>query len=213
MEHLGFLVELRANAVPAELADDRVAVAFGEFLYGVTDVAQVRAGTNRANPAPHRLDDRGRHRAGPLRGRRLREHHLGHPRDEVGTQLAEAARDRPARWVWIYHAPPAGTPLCHDGRRTFPDHELAEWIGRHNPDLVFCGHIHQAPWVEGGTWHLSDWECLRGSPWYARLGETWVFNAGKQIGKVPPHITLDTEAATADWFGVFSSEKVSLDAQ
>ena len=40
-----------------------------------------------------------------------------------------------------------------------------------------------------------------------------MFNAGKQIGKVPPHITLDTEAATADWFGVFSSEKVSLDAQ
>ena len=36
---------------------------------------------------------------------------------------------------------------------------------------------------------------------------------GKQIGNVPPHITLDTEAATADWFGVFSSEKVSLDAQ
>ena len=122
-------------------------------------------------------------------------------REEVGIQLAAAAQDRPARWVWIYHAPPAGTPLCHDGRRTFPDVELAEWIGQHRPDLVFCGHIHQAPWVEGGgTWH-------------ARLGETWVFNAGKQIGKVPPHITLDTEAATADWFGVFSSEKVSLDAQ
>jgi Icc-related predicted phosphoesterase len=121
-------------------------------------------------------------------------------RDEVRNQLAAAAQDRPARWVWIYHAPPAGTPLCHDGRRTFPDVELAAWIGQHRPDLVFCGHIHQAPWVEAGTWH-------------ARLGETWVFNAGKQIGKVPPHITLDTEAATADWFGVFSSEKVSLDAQ
>ena len=121
-------------------------------------------------------------------------------RDEVGTQLAAAAEGRPARWVWIYHAPPAGTPLCHDGRRTFPDLELAEWIAQHHPDLVFCGHIHQAPWVEGGTWH-------------ARLGGTWVFNAGKQIGKVPPHITLDTEAATADWFGVFSSERVSLVAQ
>jgi Icc-related predicted phosphoesterase len=118
-------------------------------------------------------------------------------RDEVGIQLAAAARDRPARWVWVYHAPPAGTPLCNDGRRTFADVELAEWIGQHRPDLVMCGHIHQSPWVDDGSWH-------------ARLGETWVFNAGKQIGKVPPHITVDTETATADWFGVFSSERLAL---
>jgi Icc-related predicted phosphoesterase len=118
-------------------------------------------------------------------------------RDEVGVQLAQAARDRPARWVWIYHAPPAGTPLCHDGRRTFPDQELAEWIGQHQPEMVFCGHIHQSPWATGGSWH-------------ARLGETWVFNAGKQIGKVPPHITVDTDAGSADWFGVYQSEALAL---
>lgn len=118
-------------------------------------------------------------------------------RDEVGAQLAAAAVDRPARWVWLYHAPPAGTPLCFDGRRTFPDQELADWIAEHNPDVVFCGHIHQAPWAEGGSWK-------------ARLGDTWVFNAGKQIGPVPPHITFDTEASTATWFGVFESETLSL---
>ena len=87
--------------------------------------------------------------------------------------------------------------LCKDGRREFPDHELAAWIAEHQPDVVLCGHIHQAPWVEGGSWH-------------ARLGRTWVFNAGKQVGPVPPHITLDIEAATADWFGVFESETISL---
>jgi Icc-related predicted phosphoesterase len=118
-------------------------------------------------------------------------------RDEVAAQLAAAAVDRPARWVWIYHAPPAGTPLCHDGRRTFPDHELASWIDEHQPDIVVCGHIHQSPWAEGGSWH-------------AQLGRTRVFNAGKQIGKVPAHITLDTEAQTAAWFGVFESEVLSL---
>src|SRR5688572_28601156 len=42
-------------------------------------------------------------------------------RDEVGIRLSRAAVDRPARWVWTYHVPTAGTPLCHDGRRTFPD--------------------------------------------------------------------------------------------
>ena len=118
-------------------------------------------------------------------------------REEVAAQLAAAAVDRPARWIWLYHAPPAGTPLCFDGRRTFPDQDLADWIAEHRPDVVLCGHIHQAPWAEGGSWH-------------ARLGDTWVFNAGKQIGKVPPHITLDTEANTAHWFGVFDSETVYL---
>lgn len=119
-------------------------------------------------------------------------------RDEVGAQLTLAATDRPARWVWLYHSPPAGTPLCFDGRRSFPDEELAGWIREHEPDIVLCGHIHQSPWADGGSWH-------------ARLGRTWVFNAGKQIGKVPPHITLDTDDSTAHWFGVFESETVLLD--
>jgi Icc-related predicted phosphoesterase len=118
-------------------------------------------------------------------------------REQVAAQLAAAAADRPARWVWLYHAPPAGTALCHDGRRTFADRELAEWIALHRPDLVLCGHIHQAPWVDGGSWH-------------ARLGDTWVFNAGKQAGRVPPHITVDTDAGTAHWFGVFESQTIDL---
>jgi Icc-related predicted phosphoesterase len=118
-------------------------------------------------------------------------------RDEVADQLARASTDRPSRWVWLYHAPPAGTPLCRDGRREFPDHELAGWIEEHQPDVVLCGHIHQAPWVEGGSWH-------------ARLGRTWVFNAGKQIGPVPPHITLDLAAGTADWYGIFDDGSVVL---
>jgi Icc-related predicted phosphoesterase len=116
----------------------------------------------------------------------------------VESQLAAAAKDRPDKWVWLYHAPPAGTVLCKDGRREFPDHELARLIEEHQPYAVFCGHIHQAPWIEGGSW-------------YARLGATWVFNAGRQIGPVPPHITLDTEQGTAEWFGVFDEQLVRLD--
>jgi Icc-related predicted phosphoesterase len=118
-------------------------------------------------------------------------------RAEVDTQLSTAAADRPGTWVWVYHSPPAGTPLCHDGRREFPDHDLAAWIEGHRPDLVLTGHIHQAPWARGGSWR-------------ARLGPTWVFNAGKQIGPVPPHVIIDTEERTAFWFGVFDSETVDL---
>jgi len=118
-------------------------------------------------------------------------------RQAVADQLAAAAVDRPARWVWLYHSPPAGTPLCRDGRREFPDHELAAWIEQYRPEIVLCGHIHQAPWIEGGTWH-------------AQLGSTRVFNAGKQPGKVPPHITFDLDAGTAEWFGVYDVETITL---
>lgn len=118
-------------------------------------------------------------------------------KEEIGAQLAAAAVDRPARWVWLYHSPPAGTVLCRDGRREFPDHDLAAWIEEHSPDLVLCGHIHQAPWVDGGSWH-------------DRLGSTLVFNAGKQPGPVPPHVTIDLDAGTADWFGVYESQQIAL---
>jgi Icc-related predicted phosphoesterase len=116
----------------------------------------------------------------------------------VDALLEAAAVDRPSRWVWLYHSPPAGTVLCRDGRREFPDHELATWIARHQPDLVLCGHVHQAPWLDGGSWH-------------DRLGGTLVFNAGKQrSGPVPAHITIDTVAGTAEWFGVYSVETIDL---
>lgn len=119
-------------------------------------------------------------------------------RDAVGRQLADAAASAPQRWVWLYHAPPAGTVLCRDGRREFPDHDLARWIEQYQPWLVITGHIHQAPWLTGGSWH-------------DRIGGTLIVNAGKQIGPVPPHITFDFEAGTADWFGVFDSQTIALD--
>lgn len=115
----------------------------------------------------------------------------------VGAQLAAAAGERPARWFWLHHSPPAGTVLCRDGRREFPDHQLAAWIAEHEPDVVLSGHIHQAPWVDGGSWH-------------DRIGRTLVFNPGRQLGKVPAHLTFDTEAGTVEWFGVFSTESVRL---
>ena len=53
VQHLGFFVEYLANAVAAELAHHRKAVPFGEFLDGVSDVAQVRAGAHLLDTQPH----------------------------------------------------------------------------------------------------------------------------------------------------------------
>ena len=118
---------------------------------------------------------------------------------EVDAQLARDAVGRPERWIWLYHSPPAGTGLCRAGRREFPDHDLVNWIERWQPDLVFTGHVHQAPWVEGGAWS-------------ARIGRTWVFNAGRQAGPQPSHVIIDTDAATADWFGPPEFGQIALDA-
>jgi Icc-related predicted phosphoesterase len=113
-------------------------------------------------------------------------------RELVDAQLSAAAVGRPRRWVWVYHSPPAGTRLCTTGTREFPDHDLAEWIERWSPDVVISGHIHQAPWVDGGGW-------------VDRLNGTWVFNAGHQPGPMPAHVIVDLDAGTAEW--VASSER------
>jgi Icc-related predicted phosphoesterase len=117
--------------------------------------------------------------------------------EAVAGQLERASVDRPARWIWVYHSPPAGTRLCNSGTREFPDPDLARWIGRFQPDMVLCGHIHQAPWVESGGW--AD-----------RLGGTWVFNPGHQPGREPPHIVIDLETQRAEWFALGDFETVDL---
>lgn len=116
---------------------------------------------------------------------------------QVARQLSDAADGRPDRWVWLYHAPPAQTRLCFDGRRSFPDESLTAWVQAWQPDLVLCGHIHQAPWANGGAWH-------------DRLGRTTVINPGKQIGKVPPHVWLDLDAGVATWSGLGETDTIDL---
>jgi Icc-related predicted phosphoesterase len=121
-----------------------------------------------------------------------------HTRDQVDAQLAADAQRRARRWVWIYHAPPAGSALSWDGRQHHGDAELTEWIRRYRPDMVLAGHIHQAPFRGGGCW-------------VERLGDTWLFNAGRQIGPVPTHVVLDLSARRASWFSLAGDQFIALD--
>jgi hypothetical protein len=88
--------------------------------------------------------------------------------------------------------------LCKDGRREFPDHDLAAWIEQHQPDIVICGHIHQAPWVQG--WLV------------ARAARPDVGVQRRQADRARPADTsrFDTDARTAHWYGVFDSETIDL---
>jgi Icc-related predicted phosphoesterase len=122
-----------------------------------------------------------------------------HGRDAVASQLAADAARRPARWVWVYHWPPLGSPTCWTGRRDYGDTDLGAWIERHRPDVVLTGHVHEPPFKPTGAW--AD-----------RIGDTWVFNAGRQIGPVPARIEIDLDSGSACWWSLLGREDVQLDA-
>jgi Icc-related predicted phosphoesterase len=118
---------------------------------------------------------------------------------EVGAQLARDSTRRAGRWIWVYHAPPGESPVSWAGQRHFGDAELLRWIRTYQPDLVLTGHIHQSPFRAGGSW-------------VDRIGSTWVFNAGRQIGPCPAHMIIDLAEAAATWFSLAGPEVVRLDA-
>ncbi len=116
----------------------------------------------------------------------------------VGALLAEAATRPRRQWIWVYHAPPDQTRISWIGKRFFGDEYLNGWIAQYRPDLVLCGHIHQSPFRKGGSW-------------VDKVGSTWVFNAGRQIGPVPTHVILDTTARTAAWSSLAGDQEIGLD--
>jgi Icc-related predicted phosphoesterase len=119
--------------------------------------------------------------------------------EAVRAQIERDAARPKHRWIWIYHAPPEGSPTSWDGRRFYGDAELAGWIETWAPDMVLCGHIHQAPFKREGSW-------------VDRIGSTWVFNSGQQIGPTPTHVAFNTETQEAAWFSLAGAEMVRLDA-
>jgi len=108
----------------------------------------------------------------------------------------DSALDR-ERWIWVYHAPPSASPTCWDGRKFFGDDQLLDWIAQYRPDIVLTGHIHQSPFKKDGSW-------------VDRIGDTWVFNAGRQSGPTPCHVIINTEAQEALWFSLRGVESVPL---
>jgi predicted MPP superfamily phosphohydrolase len=111
-------------------------------------------------------------------------------------RLAAAASDRPDNWAWAFHGPPEG-PLSWTGSRHYGDPELPRLLDTYSPDVVLCGHIHQAPFTPEGAWS-------------EQRGTTWLFNAGYQRGDQPSFIELDLEDRRASWFSASEQGTVEL---
>lgn len=103
--------------------------------------------------------------------------------------LARDAAKPKSRWIWIHHAPPAQSPVSWTGKKDAGDTCLVEWIQRFQPDVVLSGHIHNAPFYQGGSW-------------VDRIGKTWVFNPGRQLGPCPAYIELDLQTFAAEWISI-----------
>ena len=116
----------------------------------------------------------------------------------LAAQLERDGARRRARWIWVYHWPPMGSTTCWTGRRHYGDHDLVDWIDQHRPDAVLTGHVHESPFKSEGSW--AD-----------RIGDTWIFNAGRQIGPVPARIELDLDAGIALWDCFLGVEEQHLD--
>jgi len=107
-------------------------------------------------------------------------------REEIEKLLAKDA-DRPkSKWIWIHHSPPDNSPVSWAGKKFGGDEFLGGWIERYKPDMVLSGHIHNAPFIQHGSW-------------IDRLGKTWVFNPGKQIGPCPTYLAFDLDRMTVEW--------------
>lgn len=118
-------------------------------------------------------------------------------RERVAAQLEREAAHPKERWVWIHHAPPTGARISWTGKHDAGDEVLAGWIRKHRPDLVLCGHIHQAPFKAGGGW-------------YDRVGSTWVVNTGHYLAPEPPYVVLETDPPSIEWNSAAGCERAEL---
>jgi len=119
-------------------------------------------------------------------------------RAEVENLLVREARRVTGKWIWIHHAPPDRSPVSWTGRVYGGDEFLVQWIRRFEPDVVLSGHIHNAPFVKQGSW-------------VDRIGRTWVFNPGKQIGPHPTCLILDLEQMSVEWTSIEGEGMQQLD--
>ena len=118
-------------------------------------------------------------------------------REKVSAFLETEAGKREQKWFVIHHAPPFETRPAWNGKRDFGDAGLRAFIEQKKPDVVLSGHIHNAPFRQENGW-------------YDRIGQTWIFNAGYQMGELPPSLVFDFSSGEVTWSSLAGVERIRL---
>jgi Icc-related predicted phosphoesterase len=120
-------------------------------------------------------------------------------RDALNELIEDHGDKARNRWIWIHHAPPNETLVSWTGKGHYGDAHLKDSIGAHSPQFVFSGHVHNSPFRAKGSW-------------VDKVGETWVFNPGRELGALPPYIVLNLAVMEAKWVSSMGTEHVDLEA-
>lgn len=110
-------------------------------------------------------------------------------RQEVDDWLERQGEAEDLLEIWVHHAPPLGTRTSWNGSRDLGDKAVAGWIETYQPDLVFSGHVHNAPYYPEGSW-------------IDRIGKTVVINGGRQTGDFPATVVVEVEDGSIVWCGM-----------
>ncbi len=119
-------------------------------------------------------------------------------REAVDAFLQAEALKPKKNWFVINHAPPSASPTSWTGKRDVGDPHIRDFIEAHQPQIVLSGHVHNAPFRQGGSWN-------------DRIGQSWVFNAGRQLGELPTCLTIDLGVQEVRWLSLAGLEAVNLD--
>ncbi len=110
---------------------------------------------------------------------------------EVFSSNYELYGDMSARVMQVlHHEPPEGTAVAAGESACLGAGSAAclDWIRAYRPDYVFSGHLHRAPFADGGSWAALVPET-----------GTWCFNPGRRETGCCL-IEVDTQARQARWF-------------
>lgn len=118
---------------------------------------------------------------------------------EVAAFLAAEAQKNIRPWIWVYHAPPDGAKTGWNGKDYSGDAFLSGLLKEYRPDIVLSGHIHGSPFRAEGQW-------------FDRIGETWVFNPGRQPSSTPAVIVIDLATREATWDSEMDTQILGLDS-
>ena len=83
--------------------------------------------------------------------------------------LLEQSAGDPLRTIFVVHSPPKQTQLDQSfGHQHYGSEGVRKWLNFSRKHLVLSGHIHEAPFINGGVWQeeVAGTRCMQPGAWH-----------------------------------------------